>query len=256
MAVAQEPDTPYAIRQFNIYEWIPIDLGGLNASFSNSSAAMLLTVVLIGSYSLLAVRRKQMVPGRLQASVEIVHGLVNKTLIETAGSAGRRHLPFVFTMFSFVFFGTLIGLTPIKFTFTSHLVVTIGLSLIVFFYVVGVGLKQHGLHFLAIFMPGGTPKWLAPLIVPIEIISYLFRPITLGVRLFANILAGHMIIKLFGDFCEMIISNFGNAGYPLTVIPILVMVMFYAVEVAIVFIQSYIFMLLTCIYIRSSEEIH
>lgn len=256
MAVAQEPDTPYAVRQFNIYEWIPIDIGGLNASFSNSSAAMLLTVVLIGSYTLLAVRRKQLVPGRLQASVEIVHGLVFKTLIDTAGGAGKKHFPFVFTMFSFVFFGTLIGLTPIKFTFTSHLVVTIGLALIVFFYVIGIGLKQHGLHFFKSFLPDGTPGWLAPLIVPIEVISYLFRPVTLGVRLFANILAGHMIIKLFGDFSEMIIHSFGNYGYPLTLLPIFMMVLFYAVEVVIVFIQSYIFMLLTCIYIRSSDEIH
>jgi F-type H+-transporting ATPase subunit a len=256
MAIAQEPDTPYAVRQFNIHDWLQINIGGVDASFTNSAAAMLVTVLLIGSYTFLAMRRAQLVPGRLQASVEIVHNLVFKTLIDTAGSAGRQHLPFVFAMFCFVFFGTLIGLTPVKFTFTSHIVVTIGLALIVFLYVVGIGLRQHGAHFFKSFMPDGTPLWLAPLIIPIEIISYLFRPVTLGVRLFANILAGHMIIKLFGDFCEMIIYNFGNYGYLLTVLPILMMILFYAVEVVIVFIQSYIFMLLTCIYIRSSNEIH
>jgi F-type H+-transporting ATPase subunit a len=256
MAVPEGPAAPYAVRQFNIYEWIPIDFGGVNASFSNSAAAMLATVLMISSFTLFAVRQRQMIPGRSQALVELVHELVFKTLLETAGSAGKRHIAFVFTMFSFIFFGTLIGLTPVKFTFTSHLVVTIGLASIVFFYVVSIGLKHHGFFFFKSFMPDGTPLWLAPLIVPIEVISYLFRPVTLGVRLFANILAGHMIIKLFGDFCEMIIYSFGNYGYILTIFPIIVMTLFYAVELIIVFIQSYIFMLLTCIYIRSSTEIH
>ena len=256
MSGENEPLAPYAIRQFKIYEWLPLEFWGVNASFSNSAAAMLLTSLLVGSFAFLAVRKKQMVPGKMQASVELVHTLVMKTLVETAGSAGRKHLPFVFAMFSFIFFGTLIGLTPVKFTFTSHLVVTIGLSLIVFLYVIRIGLQQHGLHFFKSFLPDGTPLWLAPLIVPIEVISYLFRPVTLGVRLFANILAGHMIIKLFGDFCMMIINSFGGYGYALSIIPIFMMVLFYAVEIVVVFIQSYIFMLLTCIYIRSSNELH
>lgn len=253
---ASEPVAPYAIRQFKIYEWLQLEFWGVNASFSNSAAAMLLTSLLVGSFTLLAVRKKQMVPGKMQASVELVYTLVMNTLVETAGSAGRKHLPFVFAMFSFIFFGTLIGLTPVKFTFTSHLVVTIGLAMIVFLYVVSIGLQQHGLHFFKAFLPEGTPLWLAPLIVPIEIISYLFRPVTLGVRLFANILAGHMIIKLFGDFCVMMIDSLGNYGYALSVLPITMMVLFYAVEVVVVFLQSYIFMLLTCIYIRSSNELH
>jgi F-type H+-transporting ATPase subunit a len=147
-------------------------------------------------------------------------------------------------------------MTPVKFTFTSHVVVTLGLAFVAFAYVISVALRQHGWGFFGTFLPHGTPLWLAPLIVVIEVISYLARPITLGVRLFANVLAGHMIIKLFGDFSAMMMETLGAGALALVVFPVVLMVVFFAFEVIVVLIQSYIFILLTSVYLRSSLEGH
>jgi F-type H+-transporting ATPase subunit a len=254
--MAPEPSAPYAIRQFEIDRWIWIELFGVDMSFTNSSSAMVTTLVVVSLFMMLGMRGARMVPGRMQAAAEGVYQFIADTVTNHAGPNGARHIPFVFTLFVFILFGSLIGLTPIKFTFTSHLVVTVGLALIVFFYVTALGFRLHGLGFLRNFVPSGTPIYIAPLIALIEVISYLFRPITLGVRLFANVLAGHIMIKLFADFSTMMGEAMGPVGYLLGLIPMMVNVIFFSFEIVVFLIQSYIFVLLTCVYIRSSTEAH
>lgn len=254
--MAYEPQAPYAIRQFELEPWIPLKIFGADVSFTNSASAMVVTTLAVAGFMILATRRTQVVPGRLQAAAEWVYDFVATTVVSAAGEAGRPHIPFVFTLFTFIFFGTLIGMTPVKFTFTSHVIVTLALAFVAFAYVISVALRQHGLRFFRTFLPAGTPLWLTPLIVVIEVISYLARPITLGVRLFANVLAGHMIIKLFGDFAAMMMDALGVGGLALVVFPVALMVVFFAFEVVVVLIQSYIFILLTSVYLRSSLEGH
>jgi F-type H+-transporting ATPase subunit a len=254
--MASEPSAPYAIRQFEIDRWIWIELFGVDMSFTNSASAMVTTVIVVALFMTLGMRGAGVVPGRRQAAAEAVYEFIASTVTTHAGPDGARHIPFVFTLFVFILFGSLIGLTPIKFTFTSHLVVTVGLALIVFAYVTALGFRLHGLGFLRGFVPAGTPLYIAPLIAVIEVISYLFRPVTLGVRLFANVLAGHIMIKLFADFSTMMGDAMGALGYLLGLIPMLMNVLFFSFEIVVFLIQSYIFVLLTCIYIRGSAEAH
>jgi len=251
-----EPTAPYAIRQFEVETWIPLELFGLDISFTNYSSSMLVTMLVTSSWLYLATRHPSIIPGRLQASAEWLYEFVADTVTGAAGEAARKHVPIIFALFAFVFFGTLIGMTPMKVTFATHIIVTFGLALIAFGYVIWIAVSARGLEFFRNFLPDGTPLWIAPLIVFIEFISFLARPITLGVRLFANVLAGHMMIKLFGDFSVMIVDRFGASGLPLVVLPLVMMIVFYAFETIVVFIQSYIFILLTCVYIRTTTENH
>ena len=197
-----------------------------------------------------------MVPGRMQSAAEAVYAFVANTVIKTAGPEARPAIPLVFSLFVFILFGSLFGLTPVKFTFTSHLVVTLSLALVVFAYVNALGLQTQGLGFLRLFLPTGTPIYIAPVLVTVEVISYLFRPITLGVRIFANILAGHIMIKLFADFCVMMVEALGGLGIGLSVFPVIMMAVLYGFEIMIFVIQAYIFILITSIYIRDSVHAH
>ncbi len=254
--MAYEPKAPYAIRQFEVEIWIPLKVFGLDISFTNVSSAMLTTVIVVSAYFWLAMRRPAIVPNRLQASVEIIYNFVAKTVIDTAGPQAKDHIPFVFSLFVFILFGTLIGLSPMKETFTTHLIITAALALFVFVYIIEAGLRQNGTWFFRQFLPEGTPFWLAPLIVLVELVSYLAKPITLGVRLFANMFAGHMLIKLFGDFAAMMVDRLGPVGIVAAMAPVAMMVVFFAFEVMVVLIQSYIFILLTSVYLRSAIQAH
>ena len=251
-----EPETPYAIRQFEPQVLVPIDLFGLNLSLTTSAQAMITTTLLVSAYLYYAVRQGSMVPSRLQASAELVYGFVARTVVKTAGQEARHAIPFVFTLFVFILFGSLFGLTPVKFTFTSHLIVTLALALTVFAYVNILAVKNQGLGFFRFFLPAGTPLYLAPVLVVIETISYLFRPITLGVRIFANILAGHIMIKLFADFCVMMIEGLGAPGFATALAPIAMMTVLYGFETMIFVVQSYIFILITSLYIRDALHAH
>lgn len=251
-----QPDYPYAIRQFEIERIVPIEILGQDVSFTTSASAMITTVLVVALFVLAGGMRRRLVPGRLQGAVEAVYVFIGQTVVKNAGPAATAHIPFVFTLFAFILVGSLIGLTPVKFTFTSHLAATFGLALIVFFYVTALGFIRHKAGFLKAFLPDGTPLFIAPLIFVIEIISYLFRPVTLGVRLFANVLAGHIIIKLFADFSNALVEALGAAGLLIAVLPLLMNVVFFAFETIVFLVQSYIFVLLTCIYIRASEEMH
>lgn len=217
---------------------------------------MVTTLVLVVAFLAYGIRRRAMVPGRMQSAAEAVYAFVANTVIKTAGPEARPAIPLVFSLFVFILFGSLFGLTPVKFTFTSHLVVTLSLALVVFAYVNALGLQAQGLSFFRLFLPAGTPVYIAPVLVTVEVISYLFRPITLGVRIFANILAGHIMIKLFADFCVMMVEALGGLGIGLSVFPVIMMAVLYGFEIMIFVIQAYIFILITSIYIRDSVHAH
>ena len=254
--MAYEPKAPYAIRQFEIETWIPLKVFGYDFSFTNVSSAMLTTVIVASAFFLMATRRNALIPSRVQAGAEIVYDFVDRTVTDTAGPSAKGHVPFLFTLFVFVLLGTLIGISPMKETFTTHLVVTGALALMVFARVVDAGIRTRGLLFFRQFLPTGTPLWLAPMIVLVELVSYLARPITLAVRLFANMFAGHMLLKLFGDFAAMLVDRFGSAGIVAALAPVAMMVVLYAFEIIVILIQSYIFIVLASVYIRAASEVH
>ncbi len=254
--MATESISLYAIRQFKIDTLVPLKLFGYDVSFTVSSQAMLTTVIAVLVYFAWATRERAMIPGRLQVSAEFIYTFVEGTIVRFGGPEARRTLPFFLTIFVFILFGSLIGLTPIKFTFTSHLIVTFALALSVFVYVTILAFKTQGMGFFRFFLPTGTPLLLAPLMVVIELVSYLFRPVTLGIRLFANILSGHLMLKLFGDFCVMLTENFGAAGAVAAVLPLAGMVLMYFAEVGVIVIQSYVFIVLSAIYVRDALHPH
>ncbi|MCG8354434.1 MAG: F0F1 ATP synthase subunit A [Kiloniellales bacterium] len=253
---SEEPEAPYAIRQFELDVLIPIEAFGLDLSLTTSAQAMITTVILVSSYLMFSMRQGALVPSRMQSTAELVYAFVARTVVKTAGPEATSAIPFVFCLFVFILFGSLLGLTPIKFTFTSHLVVTLALSFAVFTYVNALALYKHGAGFFRFFLPAGTPIYLAPILVLIELISYRFRPITLGVRIFANILAGHIMIKLFADFCVMLTEALGATGMGLSLVPVLMMAVLYGFEVMIFLVQSYIFILITSLYIRDALHGH
>jgi len=254
--MAYEPQTPYAIRQFEIDVLVPIQIFGVDASFTVSSQAMLTTVLLVSAYAYFGMREGAVVPRRMQASVEMIYEFVERTIVTYGGEDAKRAMPLIVTVYVFILFGTLIGLTPLKFTFTSHLIVTMALSMVVFVYVTFLAVRLHGTGFFRFFLPAGTPLYIAPLIFTVELISYLFRPITLGVRIFANILAGHIMLKLFGDLSAMLVDAFSTPGILLAIAPLAMIVLMYAVEMFVTAIQAYIFIVLTSIYVRQSLHGH
>ncbi len=254
--MAAEPIRIYAIRQFEIDVLIPLTAFGYDVSFTVSSQAMLTTVILVSAYLVWATQKLTFVPGRLQMSAELVHTFVEDTLVRFGGPEARQTLPFFLTIFVFLLFGSLIGLTPVKFTFTSHLIVTFGLALTVFIYINILAFRTQGWAFFRFFLPSGTPLYLAPLMVVIELVSYLFRPVTLGMRIFANIVSGHIMLKLFGDFCAMLTENFGATGIAMSVLPLAAAVLMHFVEVGVYLIQSYIFIVISAIYVRDALHSH
>jgi len=236
------------LEQFEIHPIVPLRLGEIDISFTNSSLYMVLTVVLTAGFVLLGMRQRAIVPGRFQAAVELSYEFVANLLRDTVGNEGRKYFPFVFTIFMFVLFGNLLGMTPYSFTFTSHIVVTFALALVVFIGVTILGFAKHGFHFFSFFVPPGTPLPMWPLLIPIEVISYLSRPISLSVRLFANMLAGHTLLKVIAGF----IGVLGVAG----VLPFAFVVVLTGLEILIAGLQAYAFTILTCLYINDALHLH
>jgi F-type H+-transporting ATPase subunit a len=187
----------------------------------------------------------------------VLYGFVARTVVKNGGDEAKRAIPLLSTIFVFILFGTMIGLSPIKFTFTSHLIVTMGLAFLVFFYANTIAFRCHGVGmFRALIIPEGTPWSVLPIIFTIELMSYLFRPVTLGVRLFANILAGHIMVKLFADGCVMILEGLGLSGLPILVLPIAMMCVLYAFEFLIIFVQAYVFLVLSSTYVGEAVRGH
>jgi F-type H+-transporting ATPase subunit a len=236
------------LEQFEIHPIIPLQLGEIDVSFTNSSLYMVLTVVIIAGFVLLGMRHHALVPGRLQCAVELSYEFIANLLRDTIGSEGRKYFPFVFTLFMFVLLGNLLGMTPYSFTFTSHIVVTFALAFVIFIGVTILGFAKHGIRFFSFFLPPGTPLPMWPLLIPIEVISYLSRPISLSVRLFANMLAGHTLLKVIAGF----IAVLGVAG----VLPFAFVVVLTGLEILIACLQAYVFTILTCLYINDALHLH
>lgn len=239
------------IEQFEISRIVPIEIGGFDLSFTNSSAYMLLAVVLASGFLVLASSGRSLVPGRWQASAEILYEFAARTLRDNAGEQGMRFFPLIFSLFMFVLVANLIGMFPYAFTVTSHIIVTFALAMLVFLTVTIYGVWRNGLGFFRLFMPSGVPVVLAPIIVPIEIVSYLSRPISHSVRLFAVMLAGHITLKVFAGFVVSL-TGLGALGIVGAILPLLMTVALTALELLMSVIQAYIFTMLACMYLNDA----
>ena len=236
------------LEQFVIKPIVPVEIGGVDVSFTNSALFMTIAVVVATVFLVLGMRRSDIVPGRWQAAVELSYDFIAGLLRDTVGAEGRKYFPIIFTLFMFVLLGNLLGMVPYSFTFTSHIVVTFAMAIMIFIGVTVLGFVRHGMHFFSFFAPPGTPVVMLPLLVPIEIISYLSRPISLSVRLFANMLAGHTLIKVIAGFIALL----GVAG----VLPFALVVALTGLEILIAFLQAYVFAILPCLYINDAIHLH
>ena len=224
-------------------------LGGVDLSFTNSSAFMILTVITISVFLLVGIRRPQLIPGRWQSMAELSYVFIANLVRDTVGSEGRTYFPFIFSVFMFVLFGNMWGMIPYSFTFTSHIIVTFAMALVIFVGVTIIAIIKHKMRFFSFFMPPGVPIYMAPLLIPIEIISYLSRPISLSVRLFANMLAGHTLLKVFAGF---VVSLGIVAGW----LPLTFIVALTGLEIVIAFLQAFVFAILTCLYLNDALHLH
>ncbi|WP_426239074.1 F0F1 ATP synthase subunit A [Pararhizobium sp. DWP1-1-3] len=239
------------IEQFEIKPLLELTAGGVDLSFTNSSAYMVLTVALAAGLLLIGTAKRRLVPGRWQSVSELLFEFVGKTLRENAGKEGMRFFPLVFSLFMFILVANLIGMFPFAFTVTSHIIVTFALAMIVFGTVTIYGLVKHGLGFFRLFMPAGIPMVLAPIIIPIEVISYMSRPISHSVRLFAVMLAGHITLKVFAGFVASM-TDLGTLGVIGAILPLAMTVALTALEMLMSIIQAYVFTMLTCMYLNDA----
>lgn len=228
---------------------------GESVNFTQSNLAMLGAAVVTVLLMWVGMRARAMVPGRLQAAAEMGYETIMSMCVDTIGEEGKKFFPIVFTLFFFILFGNLLGVFPYFFTFTSHIAVTMALSLFVFVLVTVVALREHGLHFFSYFVPPGVPALLIPLMVLIEVISYLSRIISLSVRLFANMMAGHVMLKVFGSFIVML-GGLGVIGYPAAGLSLAVNTMLIGFELLVACLQAYVFAVLTCIYLHDAVHLH
>ena len=236
------------LEQFAIKRRVELDIAGVDVSFTNSAFMMVIAVACITMFLVLGTRRHAIVPGRWLSVVELAYELVAKSVRDNIGTEGRPYFPFIFSLFMFLLFCNLLGLIPYSFTVTSHIIVTFVFAGVIFLGVTALGFVRHGLKFFSFFLPPGVPIYLAPLLVPIEFVSYLSRPISLSVRLAANMMAGHTMLKVFAGF----VVALGLAG----VAPLVFIVLLYALETLIAFLQAYVFAVLTCLYINDAIHLH
>lgn len=236
------------IEQFRIEKVLDIDLGFVDASFTNSSLFMVLAVGAVTVFLVGATRDKSLIPGRIQSMAEIAYEFVANMVRTNVGAEGRKYFPFIFSLFMFILFGNMLGIIPYSFTFTSHLAVTLGMALVVFIGTTIIGFAKHGLHFLSFFLPHGTPWFIAPILVPIEVLSYFTRPISLSLRLFANMTAGHTLLKVFASF----VAALGIAG----IVPLAAVIGLTGLEMLVAFLQAYVFAVLSCIYLNDALHMH
>ena len=234
------------MHQFNVYRIGPeINLGNVDISFTNASLFMIISALTIISVFFVGTRRKAIIPTKIQLLTELSYTLVSKMISDTAGSKAKPYFPFVFSLFMFVLFCNMLGMLPYSFTVTSHIIVTFALAAVIFVGVTIIGFVNHGTGYLKLFIPSGVPLFLLPLIVIIEIISYLSRPVSLSVRLFANMMAGHTMLKVFGGF----VISLGILG---GLLPLSFTVALTGLEILIAFLQAYVFAILTCIYLNDA----
>jgi F-type H+-transporting ATPase subunit a len=239
------------IHQFSIHPVVSIQVAGHDVSLTNSGLYMLLAVAITCLLVALGARGGPGVPGRTQAMAEMAYEFIAGMVRSAAGEAGMRFFPFVFAIFFFVLLSNLIGFFPYSFTVTSQIIITAALALMVFFTVVVIGVSEHGVHFFRLFVPPGVPIYILPLVVAIEIISFLSRPVSHSVRLFANMLAGHITLNVFGGFVVMLLGA-GAAIKGLALLPFAMTIGLDALELLVAFLQAYVFAMLTCMYLNDA----
>ena len=239
------------LHQFQIQKIIPIEVGGVDLSFTNSALFMVLTVASASAFLILSTRGRGLVPTRWQSAAEMTYEFVAKTLRDSAGSEGMKFFPFVFSLFMFILVANLMGMFPYFFTVTSHIIITAAMSIAVILVVLFYGLWRHKLHFFKLFVPSGVPVAILPFVVLIEVLSFLSRPISLSIRLFANMLAGHITLKVFAGFV-IALGSLGAVGVAGAILPLLAAVALTALEFLVAALQAYVFAVLTCLYLNDA----
>jgi F-type H+-transporting ATPase subunit a len=240
------------IHQFELKHFFRLgQIGVHEITFTNSALFMLLAVLFIALFLMLSTSQRALVPGRLQSVAEISYEFIANTLRSSAGTEGMKFFPLVFSLFMFILVVNMIGMVPYSFTVTSHIIVTVMLSLLVFFTVIIYGLWKNGLRFFKLFVPSGIPIYILPLVTAIEVMSFLSRPISHSVRLFANMLAGHITLKVFAGFVTLL-GGLGFVGWLGAILPLGLTVALTALEFLVAFLQAYVFTILTCIYLNDA----
>ncbi len=238
------------MHQFKVHRIGPeIEISGVDLSFTNASLFMVVSAVLVIFMLLLGTREKKLIPSKLQLVSEMLYNFIGKMINDTAGKKAKPYFPFIFSLFIFILFCNMVGMLPYSFTVTSHIIVTLTFAIFIFIGVTVLGFILHGFKYLKIFVPSGVPIVLLPIITVIEIISYLSRPISLSVRLFANMMAGHTMLKVFGGF----VVSLGLLGGWL---PLTFSVALTGLEILVAFLQAYVFAILTCIYLNDALNLH
>jgi F-type H+-transporting ATPase subunit a len=249
-------------HQFVISPILKIKIGGLDLSFTNSSLAIMVTFLMITAVSLFGIKNQKLAPNRIQASFETIYILIADLVESNLGKAGKQYFPFVFSLFLFVLFGNIIGLIPGMFTFTSHIIVTFFLALTVILFVTVLGFILHGIKFFKLFVPEGVSKFLTPLLIFIELASYLIRPVSLALRLFVNMMAGHTLIKVFAGLAIVLadiltsISWGAYVSWVAYVTAIVANIGLTGLELVVAVLQAYIFAVLTCVYMKDAVHLH
>lgn len=241
------------LHQFRIHPLIHLELAGWDISFTNSALFMVLATLVIILSFYFSVNPRTLVPNRMQVISESIYIFVSDMIRENAGKAGLPYFPYIFSLFLFILMGNLLGMIPYSFTFTSHIIVTFSLAVLVIISVTFVGFARHGWRFLRLFCPQNTPIFIIPLLVPIEIMSYLTRTVSLSIRLFANMIAGHAMLKLFAGFAIVLA---GTAFFPVALASVAINVAITGFEFLIALLQAYIFTILTCIYLHDALNLH
>ncbi len=242
------------LSQFEIKTIIPLEFLGYDISFTNSSLAMLATITLIFLFLIISLKNSSIIPSKSQSALEISYEFISGMIDDNIGKEGLRYFSFIFSLFMFILLGNLLGMLPYSFTWTSHIIVTFAISFFIFMAVTVIAIFKHGLvKFLKFFAPSGVPKPMLILLVPIEVISYLSRPVSLSVRLFANMMAGHTLLKVIGGFVFVLGANSFIVG---GVLPVAFLIALTGLEIVIAFLQAYVFAILTCLYINDAIHLH
>ncbi len=240
------------LEQFQIKPIVPFDVAGFNLAYTNSALWMTLAALGLSVFLIATARGASLVPGRLQSVGELMYEFIAGMVRENVGDEGKKYFPFFFTLFCFVLGGNLFGLIPGAFTFTSHIIVTFSMALAIFLVITLIGIARHGTHFFSLFFPSGAPLATAPILIPIEVISYMARPISLSVRLFANMTVGHIIMKIFAGFVISLGAFYLIPG----IVPFSILVGLSALEFFVAALQAYIFTILSCIYLHDAIHLH
>ena len=237
------------LHQFEISSLYDIRLDNIDISFTNSALSMVLSILIATIIFYIGSGKNPNIPGRLQVLVEMSYDFVANMVRDNVGKSGKVFFPFIFTLFLFILFGNILGMVPYNFTYTSHIIVTFGLAGFIFIGVTLIGLVKHGIGFLKFFVPSGVPYALLPILIPIEVISYFVRPISLSLRLFANMMAGHTMLKVFASFIVLLGFIGGWA-------PLLLVVVLTGFEIMIAVLQAYVFTILCCLYLNDALHLH